>query len=162
MLVAMSATGSARIRAATPADAPAMSSLIRRTVSVSNTADYSPAVIEHLLEEFAPAKVAERMEGRDVFVLCVEESMVGTISLGLAAGKLHSMFVDPDRQKQGFGRQLVDHLEHHAASKGFQEIVVSSSLTARPFYEKLGYVSEAFEEKPGASTWFMRKQILHA
>ena len=150
------------IRAATKADAAAMSSLIRRTVQVSNVADYSPAVIEHLLTEFAPAKVAERMDGRDVFVMCADEDVIGTVSLGLAAGKLHSMFIEPARQKQGLGRRLVDHLEQHASTRGYRDMMVSSSLTAKPFYEKLGYENLAFEDKPGASTWLMKKRLAHA
>ena len=153
--------GAGHIRRATVGDAPAMSALIRQTVTASNAADYSAELIAHLLEEFAPEPVARRMDGRDVFVLCKGDDVIGTVSLGLAAGKLHSMFVHPDMQKQGYGRQLVAHLEGHAVVRGFEEIKVSSSLTAQGFYTRLGYESLGMEANPGVATCLMRKQIAH-
>jgi putative acetyltransferase len=152
----------ATITEATIADAPAMSALMRRTVRASNAGDYSRDVVAHLLDELSPDNVGQRMEGRNVFVTCEDGAIIGTASFGIAAGKLHSMFVEPTRQKSGIGRALVAHLERHARSKGYKEIVVSSSLTARAFYEKLGYVSLNYEDKPGAATWFMKKGIADA
>lgn len=57
-------------------------------------------------------------------------------------GKLRQMAIDPSRQASGLGRALVDRLEHIAAERGLDEIVLHARESAVPFYEKLGYVAE--------------------
>lgn len=146
------------IRRADAADAEFLSALIQRTVLVSNAADYDAATIAAICQNFTPALVLEKMATRDVFVAhSIDGDMCGTISLG--NGKLHSLFVDPDRQREGIGRRLVVHLEQHARHGGLRELHLSSSLTARPFYARLGYQDIRFEPRPDGSTWLMMKAL---
>jgi N-acetylglutamate synthase-like GNAT family acetyltransferase len=146
------------IRPATDADAEAISALIRRTVQVSNAADYDAATIAAICKNFTPALVLEKMATRDVFVAHTPDGdLCGTISLG--NGKLHSLFVDPDRQRNGIGRRLVAYLEQHARRSGLRELQLSSSLTARPFYAQLGYQDIHFEPRADGSTWLMMKAL---
>jgi GNAT superfamily N-acetyltransferase len=127
-------------------------------VQVSNAADYDPATIEAICKNFTLALVLEKMATRDVFVAYTPDGdMCGTISLGNR--KLHSLFVDPDRQRGGIGRLLVTHLEQHARRSGLSELHLSSSLTARPFYARLGYRDIRFEPRPDGSTWLMMKAL---
>jgi GNAT superfamily N-acetyltransferase len=77
------------------------------------------------------------MTERDVFVCHKGGRIVGTIALG--ADRLRSLFVDPELQRAGIGARLVSHLETHARKVGVSELKLSSSLTARGFYERLGY-----------------------
>jgi N-acetylglutamate synthase-like GNAT family acetyltransferase len=146
------------IRRADAADAQILSALIQRTVQFSNAADYDAATIEAICKNFTPALVLEKMAARDVFVAHTPDGdLCGTISLG--NGKLHSLFVDPDRQRAGMGRQLVVYLEQHARRSGLRELHLSSSLTARPFYARLGYQDIRFEPCPDGSTWLMMKAL---
>ena len=146
------------IRAATTDDATALSVLIQGAVRVSNARDYDPATIELICAKFTRDRVIAKMAGRDVFVAVSERDVLGTVSLG--KGQLHAMFVAAERQGQGIGRRLVQHLEQHARSRGLSALRLSSSITARPFYEKLGYQFVEFEERPDGSTFLMRKSLV--
>jgi putative acetyltransferase len=145
------------IRTATLGDADLISCLIQRTVRVSNAADYEPKVIDRICGNFTLEQVIEKMATRDVFVVCTGGRIVGTISLG--GTKLHSLFVEPLLQRQGIGVRLVDHIETHAVAKGIQTLNVSSSITARPFYLRLGYLEQQFEPRPNGSTYRMSKAL---
>ena len=71
--------------------------------------------------------------------------IVGTIGLG--GDKLRSLFVEPGLQGKGVGARLVAHLEAHARKAGVAELHLSSSITARGFYERLGYRLIRFDER---------------
>ena len=145
------------IRAATADDVPAISALVQHTVRISNGRDYPPQAVELIVANFAPAKVGQRMAERDVFVCQKGGRIVGTIALG--ADRLRSLFVDPELQQAGIGARLVGHLEAHARKVGVSELKLSSSLTARGFYERLGYRLIQLEEHDGVSTFLMVKTL---
>lgn len=145
------------IRAACLDDAAAISTLVQRTVRISNGKDYPANSIELIVANFAADKVGERMAERDVFVCEQGDRVVGTIALG--GDRLRTLFVDPDLQHTGIGARLVDHLEAHARKAGVRELTLSSSLTARGFYERLGYRLIALEERDGVSTFLMGKLL---
>ena len=94
---------------------------------------------------------------RDVFVCQKDGRIVGTIALG--SDRLRSLFVDPELQQAGIGARLVAHLEAHARKVGVSELKLSSSLTARGFYERLGYRLIQPEEHDGVSTFLMAKAL---
>ena len=73
--------------------------------------------------------------------------------------RLRSLFVDPGLQQAGIGARLVAHLEAHARKVGVSELRLSSSLTARGFYERLGYRLIAPEEHDGVTTFLMAKTL---
>lgn len=55
-------------------------------------------------------------------------------------GKLMQMAVDPQRQREGIGRELVVELERRAFGElGLQELFCHAREDARPFYERLGW-----------------------
>jgi putative acetyltransferase len=145
------------MRMATVVDAQAISALIERTIRTTNAPDYEAEVIELICANFTSEKVARSMATRDVFVCFVDDTLAGTISLG--GDKLHSLFVEPKLQRRGIGARLVDHLERHAIGKGLWVLRLSSSITARAFYERLGYQLIKFEERPDGSTFLMRKVL---
>ncbi|MEM7224600.1 MAG: GNAT family N-acetyltransferase [Pseudomonadota bacterium] len=142
---------------ATLADAPALSELIQRTIRRTNAADYDPAEIELVCESFAPERIAEIMSRRAVYLAKQDATPVGTVSLG--DGKLHALFVDPDLQGQGLGQRLVGHVEARARTCGLQRLEVSSSITALPFYERLGYRLIEFEPRKIGATYLMWKKL---
>lgn len=145
------------IRPAAPSDGQMISTLIIRTVCETNASDYSPEVIELICTNFSLENVLRKMQIRDVFVCLDEDHCAGTISL--EGNKLHSLFVDPNLQRQNIGKQLVIYLENHALMRGQTELYLSSSITAVPFYERLGYLLIKFEERRNGSTYLMKKQL---
>ena len=145
------------IRRTTPEDAASVSALIQCTVFETNTADYSAEIIKLICTNFTIERVVQRMAVREVFVGTIETVIVGTISFG--EGRLHSMFVDPNLQRQGIGSRLVKHLEMHAVAKGVSVLRLHSSITARAFYERMGYAMHEFEKRDDGSTFLMSKNI---
>jgi putative acetyltransferase len=145
------------IRDAGPEDVAAISALVQHTVRISNGRDYPPQAIELIVANFAPDKVGQRMAERDVFVCQAGDRIVGTIALG--GDRLRSLFVEPGLQQAGIGARLVAHLEAHARKAGVGELKLSSSLTARGFYERLGYRLIQPEEHDGVSTFLMAKTL---
>ncbi len=82
-------------------------------------------------------------EGSDVHFVAVDgETVVGCLVLTrLESGeaKMRAVAVDPDRQGQGIGRQMVKAFEAYCIEQGLGEIVLNARDTAILFYESLGY-----------------------
>jgi putative acetyltransferase len=145
------------IRDATADDAAAISALVQRTAQVSNRHDYSTEALAWIVANFAVEKIADRMRARHTFVCLLDGRIVGTIGLG--GDRLRTLFVEPDLQGSGVGARLVAHLEAHARCAGVAELKLSSSLTARGFYERLGYRTIRLEAHDGVSTYLMAKAL---
>jgi GNAT superfamily N-acetyltransferase len=58
------------------------------------------------------------------------------------SGHIRLCYVRPDRQRCGVGRAVLSALERQALRWGMNEIRLTSSATARAFYEKQGYTRE--------------------
>jgi GNAT superfamily N-acetyltransferase len=74
--------------------------------------------------------------------------------------RLMQVAVDPARQGEGIGRQLVAYAEKRAKDAGYSKIVMHAMLSVVHFYEKLGYAQKGdlFEEQ-GITFAKMVKQI---
>ena len=59
--------------------------------------------------------------------------------------KLRQMAVAPDRHRCGIGRDLVRFCEKRAQERGFSVVEMHARVSARGFYEKLGYETEGGE-----------------
>lgn len=90
-------------------------------------------------------KVAQR---DSLFLVAVsEETLVGTVLGGYDGhrGWIYSLAVDPDRQRNGIGTQLVRHAESALTSVGCPKVnlqVRGDNATVVAFYESLGYRTE--------------------
>lgn len=145
------------IRRAIDDDIQAMSDLMIESIRETNLNDYSPEEIELTCENFTPQKVEEKMQVRDVFVFEREGVIGGTVSL--EDNILHSLFVKPLFQGKDIGRKLVLHIENFAKTKNYNKLFLSSSITAKPFYQRLGYCVIRVEKRPFGSTWLMEKVL---
>ena len=145
------------IRKATDADVGPLSGLIRRTIRVSNSGDYDEQSIDLLCSIFEPEQVAERIAS-ELILLCFKGvDLIGTA--GLRGDYLRSVFIEPTYQSQGFGKVLVANIEEIARQNAISEIMVHSSVTARQFYETLGYEFVEFQSYPEGSFVLMRKAL---
>ena len=145
------------IRKANEKDCPSLSHLIRQTVLLVNSNDYAPEVINLICMNFSEEMILKKMKKRDVFVYECNKRLLGTISF--EESKLHSLFVDNKHLCQGIGTKLVHHLEQFANLRNVPKIYLSSSITAKPFYERLGYELLKFEERSDGSTYLMQKKL---
>lgn len=145
------------VRRAEPSDAKHIGALVRRTLRISNAADYSNETIERVAANFTAEYVEALMRTRTVVVALWDQKIVGTASL--EQDNCRTVFVAPEMQQRGVGRQLMKKIETVAQHAGYAAVQVPSSLTAVGFYEQLGFeaVGEAYhgDEK----TILMKKDI---
>ena len=57
------------------------------------------------------------------------------------------MFVHKDFQGKGIATMLLEEIERYAITSGIMRITSEVSLTARPFFEKKGYVVEEEQKR---------------
>ena len=74
-------------------------------------------------------------------------------------GYLHNMFVHKDFQDKGVATVLLNEIERYAAVMGIKRITSEVSLTARPFFEKRGFVVEK-EQKCRANKLFLTNFVM--
>lgn len=99
--------------------------------------NYSADIIQRVEPSFSPPAVRELIRGRKVFVAGIAGRVVGTASLD--GGVVRTVFVDPDAQRQGVGRRLMDEVERFARETGLKVLTVLSSITAEALYARLGF-----------------------
>lgn len=128
-----------QIRSFKSSDIHAIQELVHATIHTINKRDYSPA---HLAI-WAPAnKSAEswlELNHRIAYVVEDNGVIVGFGSM-FSDGHLDHMYTHKDFQGRGIGRMIVEKLESEARSRGLQEIHTDASVTAHPFFEKMGFI----------------------
>ncbi|GAA0781140.1 GNAT family acetyltransferase [Roseibium denhamense] len=82
-----------------------------------------------------------------LFILEQGTKVIGTVMTGYDGhrGAVYYLAVDPDAQKSGLGRQLMNHCEDYLTSLGCPKInlfVRSDSESVQAFYRTLGYEQE--------------------
>ena len=138
-----------QIRRIEQKDAEAVSALISQTMQISNSRDYPP----ELLRGIPPEKVVERMSWTHFYVVEDEGEIIGCGAIGPYWGKadessFFTIFVRPDRQRQGIGRRIVETLEADEFALRARRIEIPASITGLPFYQKMGYRFKPGHEKP--------------
>lgn len=125
------------IRAARREDAEGISRVIISALRETNAKDYSDAVIARVEQSFSPAAVLDLMARRLVFVAMTGDDIIGTASLD--GSVVRTVFINPARQTRGIGRALMAQVERAAIERSVSVLTVPSSITAEPFYAKLGF-----------------------
>ena len=125
------------IRPAQREDAEGVSRLIISALRETNAKDYPEAVIARVEQSFSPAAVSDLLKHRLVFVAVNNDTIVGTASLD--GQVVRTVFVDPRCQGRGIGRALMAEVERVAIERDIAVLAVPSSVTAEPFYAKLGF-----------------------
>lgn len=67
------------------------------------------------------------------------EALVGCVLFDFQSGRLRAMAVEPSRQRQGVGAQLVRRLEQEVLQRGVRTITLHARAEATSFYARLGY-----------------------
>ncbi|WP_156419530.1 GNAT family N-acetyltransferase [Aureimonas sp. AU12] len=127
------------LRPARPEDAEGISRVVMKTLRETNAKDYSPEVIARVEQSFSPSAVSDLLVQRLVFVAVNDDAVIGTASLD--GRVVRTVFIEPGWQGRGVGRALMIEVERAALDRGVATLAVPSSVTAEPFYAKLGFIS---------------------
>lgn len=111
---------------------------ILRSVEISNAQDYPPSIIEYQLKtHYTMDWINRAMQSRYFVAILVNDEVVGTGSLD--GDEIKAVFVDPDNQRRGIGRAIMEELERYGKSQGLKEVGLNATITAFEFYKKLNY-----------------------
>ena len=119
-------------------DAEKVSSLIRNTLMVSNSRDYDVEIILQLQQTYSPHRLLMLAERREIYVFESRRRLLGTISL--ERDTIYGFFVSPDRQNEGIGSALLEHIEETARGRGTGCLHIDASLTAVSYYRRRGFL----------------------
>lgn len=132
------------IRRFRPEDAEAASRMIAASLRETNGPDYPAEEIEELAAFYSPAGVLRRAEESHMYVACGDGTVIGCGAISGYNGSetesyIMTLFVLPGCQGRGVGRRLLETLEADEIFQRAERVELSSSITARGFYKKLGY-----------------------
>ena len=125
-------------------DAQEVSALIAKTLRTTNIRDYSEEFIEQEVNVLTPDYIAWRASWTHFYVVCEGESIIGCGAIGPYWGSetessLFTIFVLPEAQGRGIGRQIMHTLEQDEFALRASRIEIPASITACEFYRKFGY-----------------------
>ena len=132
-----------RLREYNPIDCPSMSKLFYDTVHTVNAKDYT----SEQLNAWATGAVDLTEWNRsflehDTLIAEIDGELVGFADMD-QVGYLDRRYVHKDFQGEGIAAALVYELERRAKKAGVSCFETYASITARPFFEKLGYTVQA-------------------
>lgn len=125
-------------------DAKEISALIVTTLRTTNIKDYSSEYIENDVKAFQPQNIIKRASWTHFYVVCDNDKIVGCGAIGPYWNKkdessLFNIFVLPQYQRRGIGRKIIETLEQDEYFLRAKRIEIPASITATPFYIKMGY-----------------------
>ena len=153
------------IRVALQSDTVELKQLFQNTVLAINRRDYSQAEVEDWASCGDDLSNIEDMIKTHYFIVAVNQQseIVGFSSI-TPQGYLHSMFVHKDFQGEGIATILLNEIEQYAITNGIMRITSEVSLTARPFFEKRGYIVEEEQKRKAnqlsLTNFWMAKQTI--
>ncbi len=147
-----------RIRKFTPSDLQAIQHLFHDTVHAINAKDYSPKQIDTWAPK-TPSATWDTIQEN----ICIVAEINGTI-VGFGdvteKGYVDRLYTHKDFQNLGIGSQILKRLEHHARQLGLKEVYTESSITAKTFFERHGYILLKSQKKTFRGTNFQNYVML--
>jgi GNAT superfamily N-acetyltransferase len=133
------------IRKATPKDAEAACAVLVRSIKEICAPYYEndEEILAQWLENKTPASVRGWIESdRSYYIVAVnaQDQVLGFA--GIAGAEIMLNYVIPEVLHRGIGKGMLQALETQAIACGFDHIRAVSSIPAKEFYERNGYVSD--------------------
>jgi GNAT superfamily N-acetyltransferase len=135
----MPVSNSCRIRPATPDDAHAIARLLG-VLGYPATADEIPPRLARLSDDTRAIAMVAQID--DDVVGVITGHVIDSIHDSLPVAWLTTLVVDDNRQGQGIGKALAEHVAEWARGQGAVRLSVTSGehrAGAHAFYERLGY-----------------------
>ncbi len=125
-------------------DAAQTAQMIAETLRISNSKDYSQKYIEDTVSSLSADVLTERAKAGHMYVVCDQARIVGCGSIAGYWGSttesiLLTIFILPEYQGKGIGKQIIHTLEHDEFFLRASRIEIPASKTAVGFYRKMGY-----------------------
>ena len=92
-------------------------------------------------------RVAPGFAARPTFIAEIDGVIIGFSDLE-PDGHIHMMYVHADHQGKGVATTLLGYIEGKARQAGVSRLYSEISLTARPFFDRRGFIVLAQQEVP--------------
>lgn len=120
-----------------PSDCAEMAELFYHTVHTVNAGDYTKEQLDAWATGTLDLDAWNRSFLAHHTVVAVENGCIAGFGDMDAGGYLDRLYVHADKQGKGIATAICDELEREKTGK----IVTHASITAKPFFEKRGYVT---------------------
>ncbi len=150
------------LRRYVPADYVSTAEIFLRAIREVASRDYTPAQIDAWAKIDDLQAWAERRSSRPTWIAVADGLPIGFADLE-PDGHLDMMFVHPDHQGIGAASSLLLEIEAEARNLGLTRIFTEASLTARPFFERRGFIvlmRQSVEKRGQALTNFRMEKLL--
>ncbi len=135
--------GSVSIRLAEPADCTSILAAHVGAIRELCNAEYSETQLAAWAERLTPSGYLPAIAKNTFLVAESEGRVVAFAEFAPSRGEVVAMYVHPKHARSGIGTMLFREIERIAAAQGIKSMHLSSSLSAVPFYEGLGFVAGA-------------------
>jgi putative acetyltransferase len=130
------------LRLARPGDAPTVARLFRDTVRSVNRRDYSEAQID----AWAPYEVDlqgwRQAIDATFFLVAISGGMVVGFANLEGNDYVDQLYVHKDLLRKRIATRLIEEIEQEARRRGAQRLWTQSSITAKKFFERQGFVAQ--------------------
>ncbi len=127
------------IRKALPEDVEIVSRLFRKTIKTINALDYDPIQLQAWSAKYEDLDWWMERVRNDHFVVAEDDKKIlGFCSIS-TKGRLDLLYVHKDFQGNGIGSALMVEVNKYFNDLSIREITSEVSITARPFFEKMGF-----------------------
>lgn len=147
------------IRPFTAEDAYSVLQIRQNNLKQTDSKDYPGHIIQKMIETLTCEKLVEisKDPNRVILVAVANSKVVGSASL--YKDNVRLMFVDPNFHHKGIGKELLSKIENIAREKGIATLSLMSSLPAKGFYERFGFVKYGTETNERGPVILMSKQL---
>ncbi|ACK65419.1 GCN5-related N-acetyltransferase [Rippkaea orientalis PCC 8801] len=137
-------------------DIPQIAKLYYNTVHVINSQDYTPEQIQAWAPEIYPKSYwQKRFKKYQVYVVEIEGVLAGFAELE-SNGHIDCFYVHHQWQRKGVGKQLMKHLETEAKTLNIPYLFAEVSITAKPFFQRMGFVITEERQKDYRQVYFQQ------
>ncbi|MGA5656431.1 GNAT family N-acetyltransferase [Rahnella contaminans] len=129
-----------KIRLAVPVEAEECWNIRNQAIRYGCKNTYDDAVIAAWTPEKMPESYRNVIVANPFFVVDVTDGRLGATGfLDLSSGSVEAVFTLPQYTGKGLGSQIIEAIKSEARERGFEQLTLSSTPNAQPFYEKHGF-----------------------
>lgn len=144
-----------RLRTATAADVPALAALYRDAARACGPSAYTPAQVAAWASTADLPRFRAFVLGPETLVLEDDTGLVGFAGWR-PDGHVASLYVRPDRMRQGHGQRLLAEVIARARRARLHRLHTEASAFSRPVFERAGFVLVGTEVVERGGVTFQR------
>jgi GNAT superfamily N-acetyltransferase len=125
-------------------DGEAAVRVLRRSITELCVPDHhnDPTTLQKWLENKTVENFRSWLSSKNNYCVVTElDAQINGVGLINRSGEIQLCYITPESQGRGFGSAILVTLEAEARAWGLQKLRLGSTVSARPFYERHGYVS---------------------